>query len=66
MTSNSRVITRRTMITQTGFAAAAVGLAGQVHAEAAPRPSDRPAAFKFSLNTATIRGQKLPLPEVVE
>ena len=29
-------------------------------------PADRPAGFKFSLNTATIRGQKLSLAEEVE
>jgi sugar phosphate isomerase/epimerase len=54
------------MIAQTGIAAAAVAATGQVHAEAAAKPADRPAGFKLSLNTATIRGQNLSLPEVVE
>ena len=54
------------MITQTGITAAAVLVAGQVcccrtGACRPPRP-----AFKFSLNTATIRGQKLSLAEEVE
>ncbi len=63
MTTNARLINRRTMIAQTGFAAAALGMAGQVHADPAPKPAGGLGGFKFSLNTATIRGQKLSLPE---
>ncbi|MGO9114307.1 MAG: sugar phosphate isomerase/epimerase family protein [Thermoguttaceae bacterium] len=66
MTTSNQRISRRTMITQTGVAAAAVAAAGQVRAETASRPADRLAGFKFSLNTATIRGQKLSLAEEVE
>jgi sugar phosphate isomerase/epimerase len=54
------------MITQTGITAVAVAAAGQVCANTAPRPIDRLAGFKFSLNTATIRGQKLSLVEEVK
>jgi 2-keto-myo-inositol isomerase len=69
--TNPRGIGRRAMITQTGAAAAAVAIAGGVHAQVvdtkpvpqAPTPVH---GFKFSLNTATIRGQKLPLREEVE
>ena len=35
MTTSTHLISRRAMITQTGMAAAAVGMAGQVHAETA-------------------------------
>jgi sugar phosphate isomerase/epimerase len=65
MTDFTYLINRRAMLARTGMAAA-VGLTGQVRAEAAGRPADRQADFKFSLNTATIRGQKLSLPEEVE
>jgi sugar phosphate isomerase/epimerase len=54
------------MITQSGIAAAAVAAAGQLRAETAAEPADRSAGFKFSLNTATIRGQNLPLRDEVE
>ena len=49
-------------------AAAAVGIVAAAHAQsfAAPVPPSEAHAFKFSLNTATLRGQKLSLPEQVE
>ncbi len=59
-------INRRAMIAQTGLAAAAVGVFGRAGAWAAPPTSDGKSGFKFSLNTATIRGQKLSLAEEVE
>ena len=54
------------MITQTGIAAVAVAATGQVRANPSPRPAGRSAGFKFSLNTATIRGQKLSLADEVQ
>ncbi len=66
MTTNTHLISRRAMFTQTGIAAAAVAATGQLHAETARKPADRLGGFKFSLNTATIRGQKLSLPEEAE
>jgi 2-keto-myo-inositol isomerase len=62
---NTSLITRRTLLARTGMAAVALGAAGQAEAAAASR-SGRRASFKFSLNTATIRGQKLSLVEEVE
>ena len=59
-------ISRRAMIAQSGLAATAVGALGHVSALAAPKPAERTSGFKFSLNTATIRGQRLPLAEQVE
>ena len=64
--TNTHLISRRTMIAKTATAAAAVALTGQVHAVAAARPAVRLGGFKFSLNMATIRGQKLALTEEVE
>jgi len=69
--TNTGPISRRTMIARTGAAAASVAIAGQVFApnvSADPVPQSPPpvAGFKFSLNTATIRGQNLSLPEEVE
>jgi len=66
MTTSSSNITRRAMLTRSGIAAVAVAAAGQVNGDPAPSPADHLAGFKFSLNTATIRGQKLSLPEEVQ
>ena len=66
MTTSTQVISRRTMMAQTGIAVVAVAAAGQVRAATASKPANRLAGFKFSLNTATIRGQKLSLAEEVE
>jgi len=68
--TNASRISRRTMITQTIAAAAAAAAAGtlpgKLHAApAAPKPASA-TGFKFSLNMATISGQKLSLPEEVE
>jgi 2-keto-myo-inositol isomerase len=64
-------LSRRTMLIRGGAAAAAVALAGPgnsttARAASAPPPPEGVAGFKFSLNMATIRGQKLSLPEQVE
>ncbi len=64
--TTSTPISRRAMLTQTGIAAAAIGAGGQVYAETAPKPKDHWNGFKFSLNTATIRGQKLSLAKEAE
>ena len=64
--TTSTLISRRAMIAQSGIAAAAVAAAGRLQAETAAKPADRLGGFKFSLNTATIRGQKLALVEEVE
>jgi sugar phosphate isomerase/epimerase len=66
MTNSNPPISRRAMISQTGLAAAAVAAGGQVHAEPVAQSAVRPGGFKFSLNTATVRGQKLSLAEEVE
>ncbi len=59
-------ITRRTALWAgaAGWAAAAMVPAGASAAKALPAAGDKP-PFRFSLNTATIRGQKLPLPQQV-
>lgn len=59
-------ITRRTALRAgaAGWAAAAIAPFGATAAEATPPSGDR-LPFRFSLNTATIRGQKLPVPEQV-
>ena len=59
-------ISRRAMIAQSGIAAATVLAAGPVCTAAEPRPAGRLGRFKFSLNTATIRGQNLSLVEEVQ
>ena len=70
MTFSTQSITRRTMLAQTGLAAAALTAAGQVRADSPAQPvansTERKGSFKFSLNTATIRGQKLSIVEEVE
>ena len=66
MTTNTHLISRRAMLTQSGVVAAAVATAGQLHADPMSNSADRRGGFKLSLNTATIRGQKLPLAEQVE
>ena len=66
MTTDTRRISRRTMIAQTGVAAAAVAAAGQLRAETEGKPVEQPSPFRFSLNTATVRGQKISLVEEVE
>ena len=64
--SASHLLSRRHVLAGAGIAAATVAAAGQRRAEASPASAGRPSGFKFSLNTATIRGQKLSLPEEVE
>jgi len=66
MTAATPHISRRAMLAQTGTAAVVVAAAGQVHAAPEAKPAKRPAAFMLSLNTATIRGQKLSLAEQVQ
>jgi sugar phosphate isomerase/epimerase len=66
MTISIQRISRRTMITQTGIAAVAAVAASQARAEPTSTPTDSLGGFKFSLNTATIRGQKLSLVEEIE
>lgn len=66
---NSRQWTRRDALTNTGLLAGAL-LAGQRSGAAAPAPPAEGAAkapaFRFSLNTATIRGQKLGIVREIE
>lgn len=55
-------------LTRRRFAGCALALAGWTAASrstpaAAAPPAARPGAFRFALNAATIRGQKLPLPD---
>ena len=64
--SPSPRINRRTMIAQSGVAIAVLAATGQARAQTQPKPAERTAGFKFSLNTATIRGQKLTLVEEIE
>ncbi len=55
-------------LTRRQFSGTALGLAGATavlrptHAPAAPAPTTPAAGFRFALNAATIRGQKLDLP----
>ena len=57
-------ISRRAMLAGTGAGAVAVGVANRLDAGFAAEPPAR-GSFKFSLNTATIRGQKLSLVEEI-
>lgn len=60
-------LSRRQMIATAGTALAAGFVAADVSLEAAQSPKDdRVPPFRFSLNTATISGQRLPLPEQVD
>jgi sugar phosphate isomerase/epimerase len=54
------------MIAGTGIAAVAVGTTGRLPAETARPSGPLTWAFRYSLNTATIRGQKLSLTKEVE
>ncbi len=63
---NERHLSRRDLIARTGLVAGAFAVAAQVRGEDTPTTAGRVGGFKFSLNTATIQGQKLPLPEEVE
>ncbi len=67
----TRKLNRRDMIGRTGAIAglgAFCGLSGMKSATAAPRESGRrlPHPFGYCLNTATIRGKKLPIVEEIE
>lgn len=56
----------RRQFVHSAAAAAGVAVTGSLRAESPPaRPPPRP-GFRYSLNTSTIRGQKLTLPEQVE
>jgi 2-keto-myo-inositol isomerase len=64
--TDTRRVTRRTMLVQAGLATAAIAAARPASAAIAVPSIERTPGFKFSLNTATIQGQKLSLPEEVE
>lgn len=66
---HTRKLTRRDALLKTGLltgAALALAHSGAAQSVAAPKPADRSAAFRFSLNTATIRGQKVGIVKEVE
>jgi len=64
---SSARLTRREALGRTGIAVGAAALAGELRpAEARPRERRKGEPFGYSLNTSTIRGQKLPLVEEVE
>ena len=62
--TNKHSISRRAMLAQCGAAGVGALAATQLQAEPAA-PTDKP-PIACSLNTATIRGQKLSLPEEIE
>lgn len=66
----AQFLSRRDVLTQSGIVAGslAAGLAagGQSTAQAAVKHSSSPANFKYCLNTSTLRGQKLPITELVD
>ncbi|MFL0685978.1 MAG: sugar phosphate isomerase/epimerase family protein [Algoriphagus aquaeductus] len=56
-------MTSRRQLLKTLALAPIAATAASVHASPAPKASSQ---FKFSLNTSTIRGQKLSLPQIIE
>lgn len=65
----NRHLTRRDLLTGAGGAAAAAGLAaglGVPSSAAAEEPRLPGEPFLYCLNTSTLHGQKLPLPEVID
>ena len=66
----AQFLTRRDVLTQSGLVAGtlAAGLSSGISAvaQADPKPTSSLEKFRYCLNTSTIRGQKLPITEVVD
>lgn len=66
---DSQLLNRRTMIAQAAIGASAVLTAGTPNlgrADTAAKPAGPQGPIRYSLNTATVRGQNLPLVEEVQ
>ena len=59
-------MSRRAILTRASAALGTVTAASSATAKQGVTVSEPPTAFRFCLNTATIRGQDLSLPEQIE